>query len=86
MADKSFEKDNYPPPPGFTDYQAVNGQRDGEWRAVTQNDNGLVSLTQAGSNNYSKDAKQFRENFCQYFNSPEGEIPWQYDMISATRS
>ena len=85
MADKSFEKDNYcPPPPPPPDYQAVNGQRYGEWRAVTENDNGLASLTQAGSNDYSKDAKQIKDNFCQYFNSPEGEVPWQYDMISAT--
>ena len=85
MSGKSFERDNYCPP-GFADYRSSNGQRNGEWRAVTQNDNGLVSITQAGSHNYSKDAKQIRDDFCQNFNSPEGEVPWQYDLLSATRS
>ena len=85
MADKLFERDNYCTP-GFADYQVINGQRNGEWRAVAQNDNGLASLTQVGSHNYSKDAKQIRDGFCQYFNSSEGEVPWQYDMVSATRS
>ena len=86
MRDRSFERDHYCPP-GFTDRQAINdSQKYGEWRVVTENDCGLTSLPHAGSNNYSKDAKQIRDDFRHYFNSPEGEVPWQYDMISATRS
>ena len=30
---------------------------------------------QAGSNNYTRYAKQTQENFVEYFNSPEGSVP-----------
>ena len=44
----------------------------------------FISITQAGSNNYTRDAKQTWEDFVEYFNSHEGSVPWQYRMVTRT--
>jgi hypothetical protein len=52
-----------------------------EWRTTVANDGSLLPVLQTGSNNYSKDAKTVRDEFCKYFNSVEGSVPWQMEMI-----
>ena len=47
----------------------------------------IVGLFQCrvGSNNYSKDAKIVRDSFTEYFNSNEGQVLWQRDMVSVEK-
>jgi len=37
----------------------------------------MLPLAQQGSNNYSNNAREIREEFREYFVSPQGEVPWQ---------
>ena len=73
-------------PAGFADVDLRHQYREGEWRRVIQSDTGLSPVHRLGSNNYSKQAKTVRDTFCEYFNSREGQVPWQWDMIRATRT
>ena len=81
MSGKSSERGSYCPP-SFTEDNGTGGG----WRELTSGDTGLLPLRNAGSHNYSVDAKQIRDTFCDYFNSPVGEVHRQYDIISASRT
>jgi hypothetical protein len=65
-------------PPGYTD---INDESNGEWRT-----NGTPAAFQKlrpnSKHNYSKSAKQMRENLTEYF-SGEGSISWQYERINS---
>ena len=39
---------------------------------------GLGAIKRVGSNNYSEEAKEVRNAFCNYFSSKEGKVPWQW--------
>lgn len=65
-------------PFNYVDQESVNG---GQWRNDTSPNTSLYPIARVGSNNYSKDAKATRDNFKKYFNSPEGEVSWQWDMV-----
>ena len=69
----------------IVDQEVRSKRKKGEWRLVIENDCGLVSIHRVGSNNYSKDAKIVGDNFCEYFNSNEGHVPWQRDMVSVEK-
>ena len=45
-------------------------------------ENSFESLSQQGSNNYEHNAKFIRDNFKDYFNSPEGSVNWQDNVIN----
>ena len=60
------------------------GYAEGERRNNDTETDGLVPLSNAGSNNYSSDAKQVRDNFRDYFVSPEGSVEWQWDAVTRT--
>ena len=36
--------------------------------------------------NYSSNAKGIQELFGDYFNSPAGQVPWQYNIAASTRN
>ena len=46
---------------------------------------GLLPLMRAGSNNYSKSAKEIRDDFRDYFCSEEGSVSWQWETVLRTR-
>ncbi|XP_072376068.1 uncharacterized protein [Diabrotica undecimpunctata] len=48
----------------------------GSWRIEGLPDNNLLPLPQQGSNNYCNTAKEIRDEFRDYFNSPDAEVPW----------
>ena len=37
----------------------------------------FINITQAGTDNYTRDANQARQDFVEYFYSPERSVPWQ---------
>lgn len=69
-------------PPGSVDEEDPTSHlvQPGNWHQGPQS-TGLVPLTRQGSNNYSKSAKDLRDDICKYFNSKEGQVPWQWNMI-----
>ncbi|XP_065675624.1 uncharacterized protein LOC136091841 [Hydra vulgaris] len=68
-------------PTNYTDIDGPAGFRPGDWRQDNSCSAALQPLS-SGSNNYSKDAKQVRDDFKEYFNSPEGELEWQLDLVN----
>lgn len=68
-------------PPGFVDFERNNQIVRGAWRNEVYNETGFRELKRTGSNNFSKNAKDVRENV----NSEAGRVPWQNDMISVNR-
>ena len=45
---------------------------------------GMVSIPRTGSNNYSKSAKDTRDDFKELFNSQQGAVNWLMDMVTRT--
>ena len=70
-------------PNNYVDQERNLELRPGEWRNETTND-ALANMQNIGSNNYSRVAKQVRENFKDYFNSEEGSLSWQLQMVTST--
>ena len=66
----------------FTD-QTTTGVLDGEWRREGKGD-GFPPIPRVGSNNYSREAKRIRDQFKDYFCSPEGAVSWQWNMVIRT--
>ena len=53
-----------------------------DWRHEVNNEGaGLRIVRQIGRNRYSYDAGIARENFIEYFNTPQGEVPWQWQQV-----
>ena len=72
-------------PSGFTDSEDVDGNIvNGSWRDEWCSNTCLQPVHQTGSNRHSLSAANVRDSFCQYFNSPEGEVVWQYRHIRRT--
>ena len=72
-------------PPGFTDAEdAVGNILQGEWRSQVSEDSGLSRLGQVGGNRYSQSAAEVRDIYRDYFQRPEGELPWQYNYVHRT--
>ncbi|XP_065652846.1 uncharacterized protein LOC136080161 [Hydra vulgaris] len=68
-------------PTNYTDIDGPAGFRPGVWRQDNSCSAALQPLS-LGSKNYSKDAKQVRDDFKEYFNSPEGELEWQLNLVN----
>ena len=75
MADRSCICNPYCPP-GYVDLELNGSVRQGAWRSENAN-LGIQEITNLGSNNYSLEAKTVRDNFCDYFSSDAGSVPWQ---------
>ena len=56
----------------------------GEWRNEIGSTDALQCIARAGSNNYSKDAKIIRERYRDYFCSTDGQVDWQWTMVTST--
>ena len=85
MYGRQFEASNRYCPVNFADYETPDGLQEGRWRYEIRDYEGLAPLQrQLGSNNYSRNAKCVRELFRDYFNSPAGQVPWQYQMVTST--
>ena len=58
----------------------------GDWRTEYGNTAGLQQISQMGSNNYSRDAKEVRDDFKSYFCSTEGSLEWQLLRVTRDRA
>ncbi|CAB3993019.1 Hypothetical predicted protein [Paramuricea clavata] len=84
MATRSPEDTHSYCPLNYTDHESAAGQQSGEWRRGENINEGIVPIPQTGSNNYSKSAKNVRDDFKEYFNSKQGAVSWQMDMVTRT--
>ena len=73
-------------PSGFVDAEDETGCIiPGSWRSETSDDSSAIQhIGRAGSNNYKADAKETRENFMTYFNSPYRSVPWKLKHVRST--
>ena len=73
----------YAPPGNFDIKNLERGElQNGNWRSgLSSQEGGLHSVKIVGSNNYKSTAKETREKFCYYFNTPYGAVPWQDKFI-----
>ena len=69
-------------PSTLIDQDTDRGMTNGTWRNTTSS--GIIDMTQVGSNIFTKQAKEVRDDYRDYFNSPEGEVSWQLDMVTST--
>lgn len=58
----------------------------GDWRRENANSAGLQQISQIGSKNYSRDAKQIRDDFKNHFCSTERSFDWQLLRVTRNRS
>lgn len=77
---KTLEPSTYAPA-NFVDVETPNATYPGEWRKMVLGDNGVRPLGNIASNNYTKTARDIRENFKAYF-SGVGALSWQLDYIN----
>lgn len=68
-------------PPGTFDTEKENTIILGNWRDEGMPRENLLPLQNENAHNYSITAKEIREEFRDYFVSPEGEVSWQYKHI-----
>ena len=67
-------------PTGFADHCDMDGNiTEGIWRNEGAN---LRSVNRLASNNYSRNAKSYRDILSEFFISKEGWLPWQEDYIN----
>ena len=69
-------------PSSYTDKDTTSGLILGDWRKEHVSSVGLQNIAQIGSNNYSREAKEVREDFKNYFCSSEGAVEWQVDRVT----
>lgn len=71
-------------PPNYVDREDNGEFIPGEWRTDQANE-GLDNIVNMGcSNNYRRSAKEVRDDFCTYFNSPSGSVSWQLRRVRST--
>lgn len=58
----------------YIDEESAAGHQSGQRRSDATVNEWLVSMPTNGSNNYSRSAKEVRDDFKDYFNSPQGAI------------
>ncbi|XP_028417192.1 protein ANTAGONIST OF LIKE HETEROCHROMATIN PROTEIN 1-like [Dendronephthya gigantea] len=80
MEDANKGKETQYCPHGFVD---SNGQSNGAWRSEVNSDSNFLDLQRCASNTYSRDAKRVRDTFREYFNSADGEVPWQWNTVDS---
>lgn len=69
-------------PAGFFDSEESSGNiipRD--WRNDANSEGGLTNLNRIGGNRYTFEAGRSQDDFKDYFNGPEGQVPWQLNHI-----
>ncbi len=71
-------------PPGFIDSEDKDANViPGGWRSEVEMDTGHHPVQNGkGANAVKKSAKEVRESFKSFFNSPMGAVPWQNEYVN----
>ena len=83
MYNRSFSNYNAYCPLDFVDREVQGQVMQGQWRTDVHNQ-ALQDVSNIGSNNYSRDAKNVRDNYRDYFCSDAGSVPWQWGVVRST--
>ena len=67
-------------PPDYVD----QGTLPGRWRVEANEVQALTGLGIQGSNNFTRIAKEVRNDFKDLFNSAQGEVSWQKNVVQST--
>ena len=73
-------------PTSFIDRDTRLGITLRDWSKEQTNSAGLQQISQMGSNNYSRDAKEVRDDFRTYFCSTEGSLDWPLLRVTRDRA
>lgn len=69
-------------PANFTDSTTVSGElQRGEWRKQVEGDSNLLDPGRLSGARASWAAHITRKGFCEFFQTPQGLVPWQEDII-----
>ena len=71
-------------PPNYKDTEGTCGFRPGDWRKENTPSSALETIPQISSHNYSREAKEVRDDSKEYFCSPAGSVEWQVDIVTRT--
>jgi len=63
-------------PPEYVD---ADDESNGEWQV---DGNEMPQIAYQGQRNATFNAVEMRENFCHYFNSVNGQVPWRNDHLT----
>lgn len=75
-------------PPNFVDSDSSGSVQPGEWRKVVANDSNLVEPvdpTQMSRARSTRAALAVRNDLMAFFQSPQGTVPWQNEMVCRGR-
>ena len=88
MCGREFEPERFRYcPSGFVDHETPEGIQEGRWRRETETYEGLSPMRrQVGSNNYTRNARSRCDTFPDFFSSQQGQVPWQYEMVTSTQN
>ena len=79
----NFLQNNYAEkycPPSLVDSEKGGEITSGSWRGECTSN--FTPIQQTASNNYSRNAEKVRDQFKNYFTSPNGEVPWQLQVVN----
>ena len=72
---------------GFVDSENRSGNIvHDDWRTILQGENGgLIQLPRMARNKCTYDGAHVRDQYRLYFNSAEGQVPWQLTHVTSLR-
>ena len=71
-------------PHNFGDH-VINGiLREGIWRNEDNFQGEFCDIRRVSSNNFTLEAKEVRDNFCEYFMTDAGFVSWQQNVVNST--
>ena len=68
-------------PPGFTDSETSTGFKEGEWRTIAGEQDGLMPMDRPRGHIYHRKGYLMQDDLKDYLNSDVGAIPWQWNHI-----
>ena len=77
LRSKPSSRNIYSPPESFDRETEAGDITEADWRRTP---NSMAGLPQQGGNRTPMDAREIRDELCEYFNTA-GQVPWQWNVI-----